>query len=213
REPGPRRGPGGACRRCHLGPGRLGRVGDRDRRGRHRAPRRGGAGRVRGGLRLAPLPHAGAGRAVATTPLGLRLQRRRILRARRGGPVPRERPGHAGDAGEPSGRVAHRAATAAELDRRQARIRLGRAATAEHVRAGAELWLGIRPLTRGRKGTWVKGDLSWRTFEYRLAGRDYDATHGEALTRIFAAASVERSYSSGAIEHLWLNSITSPLLW
>src|SRR5699024_5966071 len=40
-----------------------------------------------------------------------------------------------------------------------------------------------------------------------------DATHGEALTRIFAAASVERSYSSGAIEHLWLNSITSPLLW
>ena len=86
-------------------------------------------------------------------------------------------------------------------------------ATAEHVRAGAELWLGMRPLTRGRKGTWVKGDLSWRTFEYRLAGRDYDATHGEALTRIFAAASVERSYSSGAIEHLWLNSITSPLLW
>jgi len=86
-------------------------------------------------------------------------------------------------------------------------------ATAAHVASGAELWLGMRPLTRGRKGTWVKGDLSWRTFEYRLAGRDYDATHGEALTRIFAAASVERSYSSGAIEHLWLNSITSPLLW
>ena len=64
-----------------------------------------------------------------------------------------------------------------------------------------------------RKGAWVKGDLSWRTFEFRLASRDYDATHGEALTRLFAAASVERSYSSGAIEHLWLNSITSPLLW
>ncbi|MGO2559214.1 DEAD/DEAH box helicase [Brachybacterium sp.] len=86
-------------------------------------------------------------------------------------------------------------------------------ATVEHLRSGAELWLGMRPLTRGRKGTWVKGDLSWRTFEFRLAGKDYDAAHGEALTRIFAAASVERSYSSGAIEHLWLNSITSPLLW
>lgn len=86
-------------------------------------------------------------------------------------------------------------------------------ATAEHLRSGAELWLGMRPMTRGRKGTWVKGDLSWRTFEYRLAGRDYDAAHGEALTRIFSAASVERSYSSGAIEHLWLNAITSPLLW
>jgi superfamily II DNA or RNA helicase len=86
-------------------------------------------------------------------------------------------------------------------------------ATPAHLRAGAELWLGMRPLTRGRKGAWIKGDLSWRTFEYRLAGRDYDAAHGEALTRLFAAASVERSYSSGAIEHLWLNSITSPLLW
>lgn len=86
-------------------------------------------------------------------------------------------------------------------------------ATAAHLHAGAELWLGMRPLTRGRKGAWVKGDLSWRTFEFRLASRDYDATHGEALTRLFAAASVERSYSSGAIEHLWLNSITSPLLW
>ena len=87
------------------------------------------------------------------------------------------------------------------------------AATPEHVEAGAELWLGMRPLTRGRKGAWIKGDLSWRTFEFRLAGREYDPTHGEALTRIFAAASVERSYSSGAIDHLWLNSITSPLLW
>ncbi|AXK45749.1 DEAD/DEAH box helicase [Brachybacterium saurashtrense] len=86
-------------------------------------------------------------------------------------------------------------------------------ATPAHVAAGAELWLGMRPLTRGRKGTWVKGDLSWRTFEYRQAGREYDAAHGEALTRLFAAASVERSYSSGAIEHLWLNAITSPLLW
>ncbi|MGO3210712.1 MAG: DEAD/DEAH box helicase, partial [Brachybacterium sp.] len=86
-------------------------------------------------------------------------------------------------------------------------------ATPAHVEAGAELWLGMRPLTRGRKGAWIKGDLSWRTFEFRLAGREYDPTHGEALTRIFAAASVERSYSSGAIDHLWLNSITSPLLW
>ena len=86
-------------------------------------------------------------------------------------------------------------------------------ATAAHLHSGAELWLGMRPLTRGRKGAWIMGDLSWRTFEYRLAGREYDPAHGEALTRLFASASVERSYSSGAIDHLWLNSITSPLLW
>ena len=86
-------------------------------------------------------------------------------------------------------------------------------ATPAHVGSGAELWLGMRPLTRGRTGSWVKGGLSWRSFEFRLAGREYDAAQGEALTRLFAAASVERSYSSGAIEHLWLNAITSPLLW
>jgi superfamily II DNA or RNA helicase len=86
-------------------------------------------------------------------------------------------------------------------------------ATPAHLAAGAELWLGLRPVTRGRKGLWIKGDLSWRSFEFRLAGREYDPAQGEALTRIFAAASVERSYSSGAIDHLWLNTITSPLLW
>ena len=86
-------------------------------------------------------------------------------------------------------------------------------ATAAHLASGAELWLGLRPVTRGRKGLWIKGDLSWRSFEFRRAGREYDQAQGEALTRIFAAASVERSYTSGAVDHLWLNSITSPLLW
>ena len=86
-------------------------------------------------------------------------------------------------------------------------------ATPAHLASGAELWLGLRPVTRGRKGLWIKGDLSWRSFEFRRAGREYDQAQGEALTRIFAAASVERSYTSGAVDHLWLNSITSPLLW
>ncbi|MFD4007127.1 SNF2-related protein [Brachybacterium paraconglomeratum] len=86
-------------------------------------------------------------------------------------------------------------------------------ATPAHLAAGADLWLGLRPVTRGRKGLWIKGDLSWSSFEFRLAGREYDPAQGEALTRIFAAASVERSYTSGAVDHLWLNTITSPLLW
>ena len=37
-------------------------------------------------------------------------------------------------------------------------------ATPAHLAAGAELWLGLRPVTRGRKGLWIKGDLSWRSF-------------------------------------------------
>ncbi|MFC7456868.1 SNF2-related protein [Brachybacterium sp. GCM10030267] len=86
-------------------------------------------------------------------------------------------------------------------------------ATAEHVHAGSELRLGIRPLVRGKQGRWIKGGVSWRTFEYRVPGHDYVPAHAEALTRIFSAATAERSYTSGAVEHLWLSSIGSPLLW
>ena len=86
-------------------------------------------------------------------------------------------------------------------------------ATAGLVREGAELWVGLRPMTRGSRGTWVKGQLSWRTFEQRAARRDLDETQAEALARVFAAAGVERSYAAGSIEHLWLGTITSPLLW
>jgi superfamily II DNA or RNA helicase len=86
-------------------------------------------------------------------------------------------------------------------------------ATPELIAAGGDLWLGLRPMTMGRKGTWIKGGLSWRTFEFRMAGRAYHTGHAEALTRMFASATAERSYASGSIEHLWLNSIGSPLIW
>jgi superfamily II DNA or RNA helicase len=86
-------------------------------------------------------------------------------------------------------------------------------ATPELLAAGGDLWLGLRPMTMGRKGTWIKGGLSWRTFEFRMAGRAYHTGHAEALTRMFASATAERSYASGSIEHLWLNSIGSPLIW
>ncbi|MDN5686602.1 MAG: DEAD/DEAH box helicase [Brachybacterium sp.] len=86
-------------------------------------------------------------------------------------------------------------------------------ATPADLGTDADLWLGLRPLTRGRTGSWIKGDLSWRSFEGRLSAREYDAVQTEALSRLFASASAERSYSSGAIDHLWLNTITSPLLW
>ncbi|MEE1618254.1 DEAD/DEAH box helicase [Brachybacterium sp. J153] len=86
-------------------------------------------------------------------------------------------------------------------------------ATPAHVAAGDEFWVGLRPVTRGSKGTWIQGDLSWRTFESRTASRDLDSVQAEALARVFAAAGTERTYTSGAVEHLWLNSISSPLMW
>ena len=101
---------------------------------------------------------------------------------------------------------------AAALDGRGPRS--GReAVTAERLAAGAPLSLSMRPLIMGKKGTWIKGGISWRTFEYRVQSTAYDATHAEALTRIFAAASAERSYAVGAIDQLWLNQIGSPLIW
>jgi hypothetical protein len=86
-------------------------------------------------------------------------------------------------------------------------------ATAAHIRAGSDLRLGIRPMVRGKQGRWIKGGVSWRTFEFRMPRHTYVPGHAEALTRLFASATAERSYTSGAVEHLWLNSIGSPLLW
>ncbi|GAA1329356.1 DEAD/DEAH box helicase [Brachybacterium rhamnosum] len=101
---------------------------------------------------------------------------------------------------------------AAPLQGRGARI--GREdVTAEHLASGSPLSLSMRPLIMGRKGSWIKGGISWRTFEYRVHSTAYDPAHAEALTRIFAAASAERSYAVGAIEQLWINQIGSPLLW
>jgi superfamily II DNA or RNA helicase len=86
-------------------------------------------------------------------------------------------------------------------------------AGAAQVRAGADLRLGMRPMVRGKQGRWIKGGVSWRTFEYRMPGHGYLPGHAEALTRIFSAATAERTYTSGAVEHLWLNTIGSPLIW
>jgi superfamily II DNA or RNA helicase len=86
-------------------------------------------------------------------------------------------------------------------------------ATATDVRESGDLRMGIRPMVRGKQGRWIKGGISWRTFEYRMPGHGYLPGHAEALTRIFSAATAERTYTSGAVEHLWLNTIGSPLIW
>ncbi|MDO5644779.1 MAG: DEAD/DEAH box helicase [Dermabacter sp.] len=85
--------------------------------------------------------------------------------------------------------------------------------TRAHLEAGKNVFLSVRPLARGKRGTWIKGGLSWRTFEYRMPGRGYDPAHADALTRIFALAESERSHTQGTVEQLWVNTFRTPLVW
>ncbi len=86
-------------------------------------------------------------------------------------------------------------------------------ATPEHITAGKTLFLKIRPLKRGKANRWIKSGLSWRTFEFRMRDLGYELPHAEALHRIFSVAESERSHVSGTVEHLWINSINTDLIW
>ncbi|CAM4176787.1 DEAD/DEAH box helicase [Helcobacillus massiliensis] len=86
-------------------------------------------------------------------------------------------------------------------------------AAAEHIAAGKPLFVKIRPLKAGKRNNWVRSGLSWRTFEFRMRSLGYVPEQADALHRIFAAAESERSHVSGTVEHLWLNSINTDMLW
>ncbi|MFC0676039.1 SNF2-related protein [Brachybacterium hainanense] len=86
-------------------------------------------------------------------------------------------------------------------------------ATPAHLHAGRPLHLGIRPMRAGKRGNWIKSGLSWRTFEFRGMNQEYVPAHADALTQLFTVAESERSYTRGPVEHLWLESIRTPLIW
>lgn len=86
-------------------------------------------------------------------------------------------------------------------------------ATPGHIHAGRPLHLGIRPLRAGKRGNWIKSGLSWRTFEFRGMNQEYVSAHADALTQLFTVAESERSYTRGPVEHLWLETIRTPLIW
>lgn len=77
----------------------------------------------------------------------------------------------------------------------------------------AHLHLAMRPVRRSTTGRWVKAGVSWRSFEFRGGRGEFAPAHAEALTRVFAAASAERSFSGGAPERIWLSHANSPLVW
>lgn len=92
--------------------------------------------------------------------------------------------------------------------------RTGRApATAADLASGAQLHVAIRPVRRSAGGRWAKAGADWRRFAYRVPSPDVAAAHADALTRIHAAATAERSHSGGSPDRIWLSTTSSPLLW
>lgn len=85
--------------------------------------------------------------------------------------------------------------------------------TFEHLERRTKPSLSVIPLKRGKRDNWIKGNLSWRSFEFRFGHEGYDPAHAEALTRIFALAESERSHTYGTVERLWFNSFRTPLVW
>ncbi|QTX05693.1 DEAD/DEAH box helicase [Agromyces archimandritae] len=74
--------------------------------------------------------------------------------------------------------------------------------------------LAVRPVTRGAKGAWIKGQLSWQNIAYRADGGGYDP----AQSRWFAQFALLNGrnpavYQAYGSEWITLDEFESPLLW
>ncbi|WP_375385057.1 SNF2-related protein [uncultured Microbacterium sp.] len=98
---------------------------------------------------------------------------------------------------------------------RPAGARTGRAVRDELAKDAASVHgLGVRPVTRGARGGWIKGELTWQNVGYQGAGGGFDPAHA----RWFAQFGTLRSTSLGGIvdygsEWMTLDGFESTLLW
>jgi len=74
--------------------------------------------------------------------------------------------------------------------------------------------LGVRPVTRGKSGKWVRQNLTWSTFPHQLHRHDLDPTQHDWFLQ-FAALhrSTRLSYYGQDADWLYLDEFRSPLLW
>lgn len=79
----------------------------------------------------------------------------------------------------------------------------------EHLREGRPLYVVVRPLKRGAKGTWIKGGLTWRAFQFPRA--EFAPAQERALRLIWRQLMAEDSYPTDA----WfgLHAFDSPRIW
>lgn len=92
-----------------------------------------------------------------------------------------------------------------------------REAQARDLHDGTPLTPIILPLTMGRKGMWIKGNLRWDSFFTTPAQREYGTQQAHVMTEI-VRCSQEASYGYGygretAGPHIDLRTLSSPMLW
>ncbi|GAB2541341.1 DEAD/DEAH box helicase [Brachybacterium huguangmaarense] len=84
-----------------------------------------------------------------------------------------------------------------------------RAATPVDVAAGAELVVGLRPLTTGRSGRWIKGGLTWGSFRSPHL-LDLPRDQKDVFARFTRLALAERSFGYDPGELLRLDEFRGP---
>ncbi|WP_199197136.1 hypothetical protein, partial [Ensifer sp. NM-2] len=79
----------------------------------------------------------------------------------------------------------------------------------EQVREGRPLYVTVRPLKRGAKGTWIKGGLTWKAFQFPRA--EFAPAQERAMRLIWRQVQAEDSYPGDA----WfgLHVFDSPRIW
>ncbi|MGW9826386.1 SNF2 domain-containing protein/helicase-like protein/SWIM zinc finger [Brevibacterium pityocampae] len=88
-----------------------------------------------------------------------------------------------------------------------------RQATLADYRDGSRLLLVMRPLTKGKRGTWIKGGLQWRTLGQPMVQKNYDAQQADLMAQFhtqFTARSI--GFDTGGPD-IRLKSFSSTFLW
>lgn len=87
-------------------------------------------------------------------------------------------------------------------------------ATAEDVVDGVSLRLRVRPLLPGRRGGWIKGNLSWRTLAHQQHRLGLDSEQLLWFTQFLGLYDATRNLALfGDTETVPLDEFRSPLLW
>ncbi|MDY6054982.1 DEAD/DEAH box helicase [Micrococcus sp.] len=79
----------------------------------------------------------------------------------------------------------------------------------EHLREERPLYVVLRPLRRGAKGSWIKGGLTWRAFQFPRA--EYEPAQERALRLVWRQLQAEDSYPTDA--WIGLHAFDSPRIW
>ena len=86
-------------------------------------------------------------------------------------------------------------------------------ATASDLQGDASLQVGMRPLQRGRKGGWIKGDLNWRSFVQPSLMRRFDREQAALLGQIYRLyLAVHQGYPSDG-QNITLADFSDSVVW